>query len=184
MKVERLLPAPGVRVFCKSQDPTVKVHAYDLLLWWNTTWHCLTRAGFYGNNTFLLTSPNMDRDFEVRLYLFCTGGNCRSLRDLYHFYLLIRSANDLLYYNITMCWGIYLAMKCHDTHCFFFCEIWILLIHTLYYMIWISMNIIWVLHSFTLRCRSTELNLCSILSHFISYCMIHLSHQVLYLLNL
>ena len=30
MKVERLLPAPGVRVFCKSQDPTVKVHAYDL----------------------------------------------------------------------------------------------------------------------------------------------------------
>ena len=104
MKVERLLPAPGVRVFCKSQDPTVKVHAYDLLLWWNTTWHCLTRAGFYGNNTFLLTSPNMDRDFEVRLYLFCTGGNCRSLRDLYHFYLLTRSANDLLYYNITMCW--------------------------------------------------------------------------------
>ena len=184
MKVERLLPAPGVRVFCKSQDPTVKVHAYDLLLWWNTTWHCLTRAGFYGNNTFLLTSPNMDRDFEVRLYLFCTGGNCRSLRDLYHFHLLIRSANDLLYYNITMCWGIYLAMKCHDAHCFFF--LWNMnSIDT--YIVLYDMNIdeyYMSLHSFTLRCRSTELNLCSILSHFISYCMIHLSHQVLYLLNL
>ena len=32
MKVERLLPPPGVRVFCRSQDPTVKIHAYDLQL--------------------------------------------------------------------------------------------------------------------------------------------------------
>ena len=30
MKVERLLPPLGVRIFCRSQDPTVKIHAYDL----------------------------------------------------------------------------------------------------------------------------------------------------------
>lgn len=30
MKIERLLPPPGVRIFCRSQDPTVKIHAYDL----------------------------------------------------------------------------------------------------------------------------------------------------------
>lgn len=88
--------------------------------------------------------------------LFCTGGNCRFLRDLYHFYLLIRSANDLLYYNITMCWGIYLAMKCHDAHGIFFvkyesywyihCIIW--------YEYW------WVLYEFyiVLRCVAGQLN--------------------------